>query len=85
MQNYYCRLTLLISTSVGRMSFPLPDHLPRQLDVSSNVLSKFDSVTLQSLNSSFASSCKAELDESIRLTKVFSRYYMNSPWSNGLD
>ncbi|KAG1807901.1 hypothetical protein EV424DRAFT_1426650 [Suillus variegatus] len=52
------------------MSFPLPDHLPRQLDVSSNVLSKFDSVTLQSLNSSFASSCKAELDESIRLTKT---------------
>ncbi|KAG2042649.1 hypothetical protein BDR03DRAFT_569603 [Suillus americanus] len=52
------------------MHFPLPDHLPRQLDVSSNVLSKFDSVTLQSLNSSFASSCRAELDESIRLTKT---------------
>ncbi|KAG2157729.1 uncharacterized protein EDB93DRAFT_1124346 [Suillus bovinus] len=52
------------------MPFLLPDHLPRQLDVSSNVLSKFDSVTLQSLNSSFASSCKAELDESIRLTKT---------------
>ncbi|KAG1770673.1 hypothetical protein EDD22DRAFT_977060 [Suillus occidentalis] len=51
------------------MPFPIPDHLPRQLDVSSNVLSKFDSVTSQSLNSSFASSCRAELDESIRLTK----------------
>ncbi|KAG1808730.1 uncharacterized protein BJ212DRAFT_1449010 [Suillus subaureus] len=52
------------------MPFPLPDHLPQQLNVSSNVLSKFDSVTLQSLNSSFASSCRAELDESIRLTKT---------------
>ncbi|KAG1740057.1 hypothetical protein EDB19DRAFT_1710033 [Suillus lakei] len=52
------------------MAFPIPDHLPRQLDVSSSVLSKFDSVTLQSLNSSFASSCRAELDESIRLTKT---------------
>ncbi|KAG2146721.1 hypothetical protein DEU56DRAFT_152409 [Suillus clintonianus] len=38
------------------MAFPIPDHLPRQLDVSSTVLSKFDSATLQSLNSSFASS-----------------------------
>ncbi|KAG2363253.1 hypothetical protein BDR07DRAFT_1404704 [Suillus spraguei] len=52
------------------MPFPLPDHLPRQLDVSSNILSKLDSVTLQSLDSSFASSCRAELDESIRLTKT---------------
>ncbi|KAG1881120.1 hypothetical protein F4604DRAFT_1746558 [Suillus subluteus] len=52
------------------MAFLLPDHLPRQLNVSSNVLSKFDSVTSQSLNSSFASSCRAELDESIRLTKT---------------
>ncbi|KAG2128568.1 hypothetical protein DEU56DRAFT_741952 [Suillus clintonianus] len=52
------------------MAFPIPDHLPRQLDVSSTVLSKFDSATLQSLNSSFASSCRADLDESIRLTKT---------------
>ncbi|KAG2352482.1 hypothetical protein BDR07DRAFT_843922 [Suillus spraguei] len=52
------------------MPFPLPDHLPRQLDVSSNILSKLDSVTLQSLDSSFASSCRAELDESIQLTKT---------------
>ncbi|KAG0709388.1 hypothetical protein DFH29DRAFT_888144 [Suillus ampliporus] len=52
------------------MAFPIPDHLPRQLDVSSSVLSKIDSVTLQSLNSSVASSCRAELDESIRLTKT---------------
>ncbi|KAG1746530.1 uncharacterized protein EDB91DRAFT_1117434 [Suillus paluster] len=51
------------------MAFPIPDHLPRQLDVSSNVLSKIDSATLQSLNSSVASSCRAELDESIQLTK----------------
>ncbi|OAX37946.1 hypothetical protein K503DRAFT_770981 [Rhizopogon vinicolor AM-OR11-026] len=51
------------------MAFPIPDHLPRKLDVSSSILSKIDSATFQSLNSSLASSCRVELDESIRLTK----------------
>ena len=44
--------------------------LPKQLDVSSQILSKFDSVTFISLDSTVASSWRAELDESIRLTKV---------------
>jgi len=64
------------------MAFPIPDHLPRQLDVSSSVLSKIDSVTLQSLNSSVASSWRAELDESIRLTKVFPVIDITLPWNN---
>lgn len=63
---------------VERMAFPIPDHLPRKLDASSSILSKFDSATLQSLNSSVASSCRAELDESIQLTKVFSYRWYNA-------
>ncbi|KAH7890837.1 hypothetical protein F5I97DRAFT_1923327 [Phlebopus sp. FC_14] len=51
------------------MAFPLPSHLPRKVDVSSQILSKLDSVTYQSLDSSVASSWLAELDESISLTK----------------
>ena len=42
----------------------------RQVDVSSEVLSKLDSATFHSLDSNVASSWRAELDESIRLTKV---------------
>lgn len=52
------------------MTFPIPSHLPRQVDVSSQILSKLDSVTFQSLDSTVASSWRTELDESIRLTKV---------------
>jgi len=39
-------------------------------DVSSQILSKLDSVSFHSLDSTIASSWRAELDESIRLTKV---------------
>ena len=52
------------------MSFPIPSHLPRQIDMSSQILSKLDSVTFQSLDSAVASSWLVELDESIRATKV---------------
>ncbi|KAH7921288.1 hypothetical protein BV22DRAFT_1072517, partial [Leucogyrophana mollusca] len=51
------------------MAFPLPTHLPRKLDVSSQILSKLDSVTVQSLTSSVASSWRCELEESINLAK----------------
>ncbi|KAH7915288.1 hypothetical protein BJ138DRAFT_1055180 [Hygrophoropsis aurantiaca] len=51
------------------MAFPLPTHLPRKLDVSSQILSKLDSVTTQTLSSSVASSWRRELDASITLTK----------------
>ncbi|KAG6381687.1 hypothetical protein JVT61DRAFT_288 [Boletus reticuloceps] len=55
-----------------------PSHLPRQVDVSSQILSKLDSVTFQSLDSTVASSWRAELDESIHLNKV-----RRFPYSSG--
>ncbi|EIW79411.1 hypothetical protein CONPUDRAFT_59149 [Coniophora puteana RWD-64-598 SS2] len=51
------------------MAFPLPAHLPRQLDVSSQILGKLDEANGRTLTSSLASSWRTELDESIRLTK----------------
>lgn len=51
------------------MAFPLPSHLPRKVDVSSEILSKLDSATWQTLNSSVASSWCKELDECISQTK----------------
>ncbi|KAF8548939.1 hypothetical protein OG21DRAFT_1515713 [Imleria badia] len=58
-----------------------PSHLPRQVDVSSQILSKLDSATFQSLDSTVASSWRAELDESIRLTKkrIHDRVHANLP------
>ncbi|KAG8221009.1 hypothetical protein J3R82DRAFT_2518 [Butyriboletus roseoflavus] len=63
------------------MTFSIPSHLPRQVDVSSQILSKLDSVTFQSLDSTVASSWRAELDESIRLTKkrIHDRIHANLP------
>ncbi|KAF8845113.1 hypothetical protein BDN67DRAFT_920456 [Paxillus ammoniavirescens] len=51
------------------MAFTVPSHLPRKVDVSSQILSKLDSVTFQTLDSAVASSWRTELDESIRLSK----------------
>ncbi|KIK93519.1 hypothetical protein PAXRUDRAFT_828885 [Paxillus rubicundulus Ve08.2h10] len=51
------------------MAFLVPSHLPRKDDVSSQILSKLDSVTFQTLDSAVASSWRTELDESIRLSK----------------
>lgn len=51
------------------MAFPLPSHLPRKVDVSSQILSKLDSATWQTLNSSVASSWCEELDECINQAK----------------
>ncbi|KAF8448945.1 hypothetical protein L210DRAFT_3388459 [Boletus edulis BED1] len=58
-----------------------PSHLPRQVDVSSQILSKLDSVTFQSLDSAVASSWRAGLDESIHLTKkrIHDRIHANLP------
>ncbi|KAI6041295.1 hypothetical protein EDC04DRAFT_2670225 [Pisolithus marmoratus] len=51
------------------MAFPLPSHLPRKVDVSSEILTKFDSATWKTLNSSVATSWCKELDECISQTK----------------
>ncbi|KAI6113039.1 hypothetical protein F5141DRAFT_1111163 [Pisolithus sp. B1] len=51
------------------MAFPLPSHLPRKVDVSSQILSKLDSATWQTLNSSVALSWCKELDECINQAK----------------
>ena len=86
--NTYCVQHVLLQLvdigGVGVMAFPIPDHLPRKIDVSSNVLSKLDSITFQSLDSSVASSYRAELDESIRLTKVFPIVDVMFLWNNRL-
>ncbi|KAL4065838.1 hypothetical protein J3A83DRAFT_4261051 [Scleroderma citrinum] len=51
------------------MAFPLPSHLPRKVDVSSQILSKLDSTTWKTLDSSVGLSWRTELDECIRQTK----------------
>ncbi|TEB33183.1 hypothetical protein FA13DRAFT_1730944 [Coprinellus micaceus] len=54
------------------MAFTVPSHLPRKPannDVTSKILSSIDSASLQSINSSLATSWVAELDESIHSTK----------------
>ncbi|RDB23516.1 Centromere/kinetochore protein zw10 [Hypsizygus marmoreus] len=54
------------------MAFPIPSHLPRRpnpQDVSSQILSKIDAATNQSLNSTLAASWLAELDQTIQSTK----------------
>ncbi|KIJ65573.1 hypothetical protein HYDPIDRAFT_152514 [Hydnomerulius pinastri MD-312] len=67
------------------MAFPIPSHLPRKVDVSSQILSKLDSVTFQTLNSSVASSWRTELDESISLTKkrIHDRIHADLPAFEG--
>ena len=65
----YSRIDHVIGKSSESAAMVL-SALPRQLDVSSQILSKLDSVTFSSLDSTVASSWRAELDESIRLTKV---------------
>ncbi|KAG9313057.1 hypothetical protein JVU11DRAFT_6497 [Chiua virens] len=62
------------------MTFPLPSHLPRPVDVSSQIISKIDSVTFKSLDSTVASSWRAELDESIReQNRIHDRIHANLP------
>lgn len=72
---------------VVAMAFPIPSHLPRRAppqDVSSQILSKIDSATNQTLNSALVSSWLTELEVSIQTTKVFACYctclckYLNS-------
>lgn len=55
------------------MAFPVPSHLPRKKDaqdVSTQVLTKISEATAKSLNAKLASSWVAELEDTIRLTKV---------------
>ncbi|KAF9224001.1 hypothetical protein BS17DRAFT_795581 [Gyrodon lividus] len=63
------------------MAFPIPSHLPRKVDVSSQILSKLDSVTFQTLDSAVASSWRTELDESICLSKkrIYDRIHADLP------
>lgn len=66
------------------MAFPIPSHLPRKKDardVSTQVLTKVAETTSKGLNAKVASSWIAELDETIRFTKVlldvfFSRIHL---------
>ncbi|KAJ7170492.1 hypothetical protein C8R43DRAFT_981936 [Mycena crocata] len=54
------------------MAFPVPSHLPRRpnpQDVSSEILTKIDQATNQTLSASLATSWLTELDETIRATK----------------
>ena len=55
------------------MAFPLPDHLPRKKDardVSTQVLTKVSETPFKALKAKLASSWIAELDDTIRFTKV---------------
>ena len=63
------------------MAFPIPTHLPRKKDardVSTQVLTKVSETPLKALNAKLASSWVAELDETIRLTKVCLRVYLEA-------
>ncbi|KAF5373242.1 hypothetical protein D9615_007430 [Tricholomella constricta] len=54
------------------MAFPIPSHLPRRpnpQDVSSQILSKIDAATNQTLNSALAKSWLSELEQTIKSTK----------------
>ncbi|GLB41696.1 putative centromere/kinetochore Zw10 [Lyophyllum shimeji] len=54
------------------MAFPIPAHLPRRpnpQDVSSQILSKIDAATKQSLNATLAASWVSELEQTIKSTK----------------
>ena len=55
------------------MAFPIPTHLPRKKDardVSTQVLTKISETTSKALDAKLASSWIAELDDTIRVTKV---------------
>ncbi|KAF8075092.1 hypothetical protein FPV67DRAFT_1650064 [Lyophyllum atratum] len=54
------------------MAFPIPSHLPRRpnpQDVSSQILTKIDAATNQTLNAALATSWLSELDQTIKSTK----------------
>lgn len=55
------------------MAFPLPSHLPRKKDardVSTQILTKISETPSKSLNAQLASAWVAELDDTIKSTKV---------------
>ena len=54
------------------MAFPVPSHLPRKKnqDVSTKLLTEISETTFKSLSQEVASKWVAELDVSIRQTKV---------------
>ena len=55
------------------MAFEIPSHLPRRAlpeDVSSKILNRIDSASVQDLDAKLADSWVSELDESIGATKV---------------
>ncbi len=59
------------------MAFPLPAHLPRKKDardVSTQILTKISETSSKALRAEVASSWVAELDDTIQVTKVRSRW-----------
>jgi len=58
------------TAATAEMAFPIPAQLPREHDVSSQILSKLDAATYGTLNSALVSTWLNELDESIQTTKV---------------
>ena len=55
------------------MAFPIPSHLPRKKDardVSTQILTKISETSLKELTAEKASGWVAELDDTIRSTKV---------------
>ncbi|KAF8216598.1 hypothetical protein K438DRAFT_1797518 [Mycena galopus ATCC 62051] len=65
------------------MAFPIPSHLPRRnpQDISSEILTKIDQATNQTLTASLATSWLAELEDTIQATqcRIHDRIHLDLP------